>query len=239
MSATSTSSSKRIDHRFYFWAAVVATLVVFAGFARTFYLKGLFDTPTLSQLLMAHGVIMTLWFALFIVQIRLVAANRTDLHRRLGAVGAALVVLILAVGVATAIDAGRRGASPEPSVSPLVFMAVPLVQVVVFAVLVGIAIWYRRRSDIHKRLMLLATVSIVSPAIARLPFGFIQRAGLPAIIGLTLLGAILCVIVDTVRNRRLHPAFGWGAAFVIVSWPLRLLLAGTEAWTQFAAWLVA
>jgi hypothetical protein len=239
MSATSTSSSKSIDRRLYSWAAVAAALVVFGGFARSFYLKGMFGTPALSELLLWHGVIMTLWFALFIVQARLVATGRTDLHRRLGVVGAFLVVLILAVGVATAIDAGRRGASPAPDVSPLMFMAVPLVQVVVFAVLVGFALWYRRRSDIHKRLMLLATVSVVSPAIARLPLGFIQDGGLPVIIGLTLLGVILCVIVDTVKNRRLHPAFGWGGAFVVVSWPLRLMLAGTEAWTQFAAWLVA
>jgi len=239
MNATSTSSSKSIDRRFYTWAALVAAFVVLAGFAQTFYLKGMFSTPALSELLLVHGIVMTLWFALFIVQVRLVAAGRTDLHRRLGAVGAILVVLVLVVGVATAIDAARRGASPAPDVSPLMFMVVPLVQMAVFAVLVGVALWYRRRSDIHKRLMLLATVSVLTPAIARLPLGFIQDGGLPAFIGLTLLCVILCIIVDAVKNRRLHPAFGWGGAFVVVSWPLRLMLAGTAAWTQFATWLVA
>jgi len=238
MSATSTSSSKSIDRRFYTWAAIVATFVVLAGFARTFYLKGMFSTPVLSELLLVHGIIMTLWFTLFIVQVRLVAAGRTDLHRRLGVVGAILVVLILVVGVATGIDAARRGASPAPDVSPLMFMVIPLVDVVIFAVLVGVALWNRRRSDTHKRLMLLATVSILAPGFARLPLGFIQQGGLPVIIVLTLLSVIICVTVDTVRNRRLHPAFGWGGALVVASWPLRLMLAGTAAWTQFASRLV-
>lgn len=239
MNASSTSSSKSIDRRFYTWAAVVATIVVFAGFAQTFYLKGMFSTPVLSELLLVHGIVMTLWFTLFIVQIRLVAAGRTDLHRRLGVVGAMLVVLILVVGAATAIDAARRGASPAPDVSPLMFMVIPLVDVAIFAILVGVALWNRRRSDIHKRLMLLATVSILAPGFARIPLDFIKQGGLPVIIGLTLLSVIICVAVDAVRNRRLHPAFGWGGALVVASWPLRLMLAGTAAWTQFATWLVA
>ena len=239
MNATSTSSSKSIDRRFYTWAAVASALIVFAGFARTFYLKGMFSTPALSELLLVHGIVMTLWLALFIVQVRLVAAGRTDLHRRLGVVGAILVVLILVVGMATAIDAVRRGATPVPEVTPYMFMAIPFFDVAVFAALVGVALWYRRRSDIHKRLMLLATLSILAPGFARIPLDFIKQGGLPMIIVLTLLPVSICVAVDTVRNRRLHPAFGWGGALVVVSWPLRLMLAGTAAWTQFAAWFAA
>jgi len=236
MSATSTSRSKSID-RFYYWTAIFSTLVIIAGFAQTFYLKGLFSTPVLSNLLLTHGLVMTVWFALLITQTRLVAAGRTDLHRRLGVAGAIWAVVIMVVGVATAIDALRRGATPVPEVTPIMFMAIPFVEVTVFAALVGVALWYRRRSDFHKRLMLLATLSILSPGVARIPLEFIKQGGLPMIIGLTLLLLIVCVVVDTVRNRRLHPAFGWGGAFVVVSWPLRLLLARTEAWTQFAAWI--
>jgi hypothetical protein len=56
--------------------------------------------------------------------------------------------------------------------------------------------------------------------------------------GLTDLCVIAFVIVDTVRNRRLHPAFLWGTLFMVASHPLRLMLAGTDAWMRFAAWLV-
>jgi hypothetical protein len=239
MSANLTLGSKGFDRRFYSCVATLAALIVFAGFARTFYLKDMFGAPTLPGLLLAHGTVMTLWFVLFIVQLRLVAAGRTDLHRRLGVFGAILVVLILAVGVTTAVDAARRGVTPAPGVTPLMFMAIPLVDLVVFAILVGVALWNRRRSDIHKRLMLLATLSILTPGIARIPLAFTQQGGLPVFFGLTVLFVIICVVVDTVKNRRLHPAFGWGATLVVASVPLRLMLAGTAAWTQFATWLVS
>jgi len=238
MSVRSTSSRKRTDRHLYSWFAIVAPLIIFAGFARTFYLQGLSSAPALSTLLLVHGIIMSLWFGLFIVQVRLVAAGRTDLHQRLGVAGAILVVVMLALGTYTAIDAARRGASPDPNMSPLMFMAIPLADLLVFGILVGVALWNRRRSDIHKRLMLLATVSILTPGIARIPLGFIRQGGVPMFLGLTVLCAVICIAVDTAKRRRLHPAFAWGGAFFLASLPLRMLLAGTEAWTKFATWLV-
>lgn len=216
-----------------------AALIIFAGFAQTFYLKPFFGAPALSPLLWAHGLVMSLWFVLLLVQLRLVAHGRTDLHRRLGAFGALLFVLILVVGAATAIDAGRRGVSPAPGVTPLMFMAVPLVDLLVFGVLVGVALAKRQRSATHKRLMLLASLAILAPGIARLPIGAVAQGGLPVIFGLMLLIVVACVVIDTLRNRRLHPAFGWGGALVVLSVPGRIALAGTEGWQRFASWLVA
>jgi hypothetical protein len=143
------------------------------------------------------------------------------------------------VGVVAAIDAGRRGASPAPGVPPLMFMAIPLFDMPVFAVLVGVALWNRRRPDIHKRLMLLATLGLLTPGIARIPLAFIQQGGPPVFFGLALLIVLVCVAIDTARSRRLHPAFGWGAALIFSMVPLRVLIAGTPAWTKFASWLVA
>jgi hypothetical protein len=219
-------------------AAVLVAALVVAGFARTFYLKALFDTPPLSNLLVVHGTLMSLWIALLLAQIGLVAAGRRDVHRRLGVGGAVLAALIIAVNIGTALDAGRRGFTPTPQVTPLMFMAIPLADVFVFATLVGVALWFRRRTDVHKRLMVLATLSILSPAVARLPIDGLRAIGLPAVFGVMLACVAVVVLVDTLRHRRLHPAFGWGAAFVIAMVPLRIALAGTDAWTRFAASLV-
>ena len=145
---------------------------------------------------------------------------------------------ILVVGVATAIDAARRGASPAPGVTPLMFLAVPLADMLVFGVLVGSALWNRRHSATHKRLMVLASLAILAPGIARLPVDFIRQGGLPVIFGLTLLAVAACIVVDTVRNRRLHPAFGWGGGLVLASVPLRIAVAGSAGWNRFANWLV-
>jgi hypothetical protein len=225
------------EHRFYSLAAVVAILVVFAGFARTFYLKYAFGTPPLSLLLLVHGLVMTSWFLLFIAQTQLVAFGRTDLHRRLGVFGAVLALAILVLGPTVAVTAARLGHSPGPP--PLVFLVVPLVDMLVFALLVGSALWFRRsRSDIHKRLMLLSSVGLLTAAIARIPVDLIHDRGIVGYFSLTILGVIACAAYDTIHHRRLHPAFAWGGGLIILSWPLRLLLAGTPQWMQFATWLV-
>ena len=223
------------ERRFYRWVAIAIAAVVFAGFARTYYLKLAFGTPPLPALLQLHGLVMTLWFALFIVQTQLVAFGRTDLHRRLGAFGALLAAAVLVLGPTVAINAARLGHSPGPP--PLVFLAIPLVDMLVFATLVGCALWFRRRSDIHKRLMLLSCIGMMTAAIARIPLAVIHDRGIVGYFSLTILGVIACATYDTVRNHRLHPAFAWGGALVILSWPLRLLLAGTPQWMQFATWL--
>jgi hypothetical protein len=228
----------RSDRPLVVAAALAAAVIVFAGFARTFYLKGLFGTPPLSNLLFVHGVVMTLWIALVIGQVALVAGNRRDLHRRLGVAGGALAVLIIAIGATVALEAGRRGFTPTPQVTPLAFMAIPLADLVVFGTLVGAALWFRRRTDIHKRLMLLATLGVLTPAVARLPIDALRQIGLPAFFGVTIACVLAAVAVDTWRHRRLHPAFGWGAAFIVAMVPLRIAVAKSEPWTAVAGWLV-
>jgi hypothetical protein len=223
------------DRRLYTWAAIVAALVVFVGFARSYYLKGVFGAPALPSLVHVHGLVMTLWFLLFVVQARLVAARRVELHRRLGIAGAVLAALVVVVGVSTAIAAAARGASPGPP--PLVFLVVPLGDMLVFSILVGAALALRRRSDHHKRLMLLASVGMLTAAFARFPVGIISAGGLPAFFALNDLCVIGCAAYDSAKNRRLHPAFGWGVLLIIASQPARLILAGTPAWTTFASWL--
>ncbi|MCR4300149.1 MAG: hypothetical protein NUV51_00915 [Sulfuricaulis sp.] len=236
MDADSRTYRSAIDRRFFTWVAAAAALIVFIGFAQTYYLKGVFGTPALSSgLVHLHGVVMTLWFALFVVQVRLIAAHRADLHRRVGVFGALLAVLVLVVGVTTAIAAAKRGFTPGPP--PLEFLAIPLVEMLVFAVLVSLGLLFRRRSDIHKRLMLLACVGILAAAISRIPLGFIESGGPLVFFGLTDLCLLTCVVYDTVKNRRLHPTFGWGLLFIVASQASRLMLMGTAAWMQFAMWL--
>src|SRR6516225_5711861 len=111
MCATSTLSTKlnhvAIDRRLYGGVAIGLALIVLVGFAQTYYLKVLFGTPPLRLLLHVHGMVMTAWVVLFSVQVRLVAAHRTDLHRRLGVVGAVVAGMVLVVGVPVALSQGH------------------------------------------------------------------------------------------------------------------------------------
>src|SRR5450631_345149 len=113
------------DRRFFTGLAVAVALSVFAGFAPTYYLKGLYGTRALSPFLHFHGMLFTSWILLFVTQTTLVAAKRTDLHRRLGIVGALLAVAMLVVGTAVAVAAAKRGQVPGSAPS-LEELATPL-----------------------------------------------------------------------------------------------------------------
>lgn len=225
------------DHRLYTWFAIFMPLIVLLGFARTYYLKGVFSGPALPSLLVhLHGAVMTSWVILFITQVWLVASRRTKVHQRLGIIGALLALLIVIVGVTTALFAAARGSSPGPPA--LQFLVVPLGDMVLFTIFVGSALYFRRQLQIHKRLMLLGAFSLLTAAIARIPLNFILTGGPLAFFGLTDLFLIGFVLFDTVKNRKLHPVFLWGGLAFIALQPLRLLLAGTNTWIQFATWLV-
>jgi hypothetical protein len=220
--------------RFYVAMAVISALIVFVGFSRTFFLNSYFAKRDLTSLMVFHGIIFSSWLVLLITQTSLVAANRTDIHRRLGIVGAILAALMIVVGFTLAIHAAKYGFKTPGLPPPLIFLVVPFFDIFVFAVLVGAAFYYRGRPDAHKRLMLVATISILPPAFARMPFALPLS---PFLLGdVVLLG---CILWDVVTHRRLHPAYLWGGLIFILSFPLRLAIASTSVWLSFARWLTS
>jgi len=244
MASTPNLHRRISDRPLYLLAAIVIPLIVLAGFARTYYLKGFFATPPLPNLIVqVHGIVMTAWVVLFIVQVTLVARRKTKLHQRLGILGAVLAALVFIVGILTALYAAARFTSapnlvPAGAPPPLPFLVIPLGDMVAFAILISTALYYRKRLDIHKRLMLVAAINITVPAIARIPLSFIINGGPLVFFGVADFILLSFVAFDTIRHKRLHPAFLWGALFVILFQPLRIVLAGTHAWISFAAALV-
>ena len=237
--ASAARAGRRRERLFYTGMAVAAIVTVFAGFARTYYLRPYSDTQTLSPLLHLHGVVFTSWLVLLLAQTALVAANRTRLHRRLGVAGAALAALMVVVGCVTAVIRAKLIEVPPGAPNPLVFLTVPLGDMLVFAILVGAGFYFRRRTDAHKRLMLLATIAILPAATARLPFAFIQEVGPLAFFGLADLFIVVCLLYDLYARRRFHSATVWGGLLIIISHPLRLFVGGTRVWLSFAEWLTS
>lgn len=229
-------TSRRRERLFYVGISVVVAATVFAGFAPTYFLKSYFGSPPLTPLLHLHGLVFTSWIVLLLAQTTLVAANRTDLHRRLGILGGVIAVMLVVVGTLTAIIRAKQGAAPPGGPDALVFLAIPLFDMVVFSSLVAAGFYFRRQTDVHKRLMVLATISLLAAAIARLPFG-ILKAGPPAFFGLTDLFIVACVLYDLIARGRLHRTTVWGGLIIFLSQPLRLMIAGTSAWMAFATWL--
>lgn len=229
------ASAWKRDRLFYSGMAILSAITVFAGFAPTYFLRSFSTQPSLKPLVHLHGAIFTAWVVLFVVQASLVATRRVALHRRLGVLGGVIAVLMVVVGTLTAVTAARSGNAP-PGLPPLVFLVVPLGDLLVFATLVTSAILYRRKSEIHRRLMLLTMLALLTPAVARLPF----IPGNPlAFFGATDAFILVFLIYDWVTRGRVNRALATGAAFVIVSQPLRLVLGGTAAWMTFAKWVTS
>jgi hypothetical protein len=155
-------------------------------------------------------------------------------HRRLGVAGALLAAAMVVAGTSIAVATAARGSSP-PGMTPVTFLVIPLFDMVLFAGFVSAALAARRNKEAHKRLMLLAYVSIITAAIARLPG--VLPLGPPAFFGLSLLFVAAGAIYDFVSRRRVHKAYLWGAAIIVVSIPVRLAIANTSAWQAFAKML--
>ena len=219
--------------------AVVAFAIVFAGFARTFFLRFLFASPRMPVYLHLHGLLFSGWFVLFFIQTRLIASRRVDLHRRLGILGAGLAGLAVPVAIGVAIRAGRRvyetRSKPFSAEGPP--LALDFGACLAFTVFIGLALYFRRRRDIHQRLMLLGSSSILLPALGRIP-GLFSVGGLWGLVGFAEIVPMTFILFDTVRSRRLHAAFAWGGLGIVLSWPTFLLVGSTGFWLRFAEWLV-
>ena len=239
MNLNPTINDRSRERIFFTGMAAALVITVFAGFSRTFYLRPVFHPEPLLPLLILHGIVFSAWLALFVTQTTLVAAKRTRTHMRLGIAGGVLAASMVIIGVLTAL-VRAKSAPPVPGFSsPLVFLTIPLVDMLVFAILVSAAFYFRRRLDIHKRLMLVATIGILPAAIARLPFDFILRYGPIAFFGLADLFVIPCLIYDLIARGRPHRATVLAGALIVISQPLRLILGNTQAWISFATWLTS
>jgi hypothetical protein len=211
-------------------------LVIFVGFAPTYYLKGTFGTPVLSPLYHLHGLLFTCWMLLLVAQPALIAVRRTDVHRRVGAAGAMLAAAMTVAALAVTLDLGRRGAAP-PGVPPLAFLVVPFSGVIVFPALIGAALVWRRTPEIHKRLMLIGTLELVTAGLGRWPL--LASLGPLASFGLTDVFLLPLLVNDRVTRGRFHPATIWGGGFLIASQVLRIAISGTQTWLAFARWLIS
>jgi hypothetical protein len=227
--------ARKRERRFYLGMTVAIILTVFAGFAPTYYLKSYFDGPPLRSLVQLHGAMFTLWLLLFLVQTTLVAANRVRLHRRLGMAGGVVAVLMVGLGMATAISGAALGHSPPGSPPPLVFLVIPFTDMLVFSGLVGAGLSFRRRPDVHKRLMLLATIAMLPAAIGRLPLEVLHSP--TGYFGVADFFLVPCVLYDLVARGRPHRATVLGGLVIVASQPLRVVIGNTQTWSEFASWL--
>ena len=235
--STITTDRSQAERRFFTGTAFAILITVLLGFARSFFLRPLFPGhPSPSEpIFYLHGAVFTGWILLFVAQVSIVARGQVQLHKKIGLFGGALAVVMVVLGVMSALTAAGRAAGfvgiPVP---PLQFLAIPLFDMILFPAFVGLALVQRHNPQRHKRWMLLATLNLLAAAVARWPF--VNTLGPLAYFGITDLFIVALAVWDFRSRGRLHPVTLWGGLLLIISQPLRLVVSGTAGWLIFARW---
>jgi hypothetical protein len=206
------------DRRFfgYFVSALIITAIMFAGFAKNFYLRAWIGTRPITVMVHVHGLVMTAWILLFLTQTLLISKRRTDLHRKLGVAGAFLAIVVVALGIYTIANSIlRRHADADLQLFSLLFVAFDGLSLLLFGGLVLGALRLRNRPPVHKRLMLMALVSLLPPAFGRCVAYFTRVGVFEIVLGLMCATVLSCIVIDTVRHRRLHPTLIWSGVLVV------------------------
>lgn len=231
-----TPVSKREERLFFSSYAIALAIIIFAGFAPSFYLRGI--VPPYQRLaplrpdVILHGMLAGAFILLYPLQTWLIATSRRAWHIRLGNWGFVLGLLMLPLGYFVAANFYHFLANLPPSfgIRPALVVAFPLLDLVALATLLAVA--WRKRFDAqaHKRLMILIACGLADPAISRLPLG-----GEGLLTALTASTVLPLWVWDFARNRRTHWATLLGSGVLFVKLLSRPLVAPTDGWATLVA----
>jgi hypothetical protein len=241
---------------FFFVMAVWCCLTAFAGFTPTFWLPMTQGAFMARPLVTIHGLLFSSWMLFFVLQTWLVASGRTAYHRAAGLFGISLASVMTIFGIIAAIERARDAAGVGAPDAGLAFIIGPLWHITFFAVVVALAIINLRRLDWHRRLMLVATISMLDAPLARLYFYFVTfhrhmpvPVGLPphppVLRGITpweiaVDGYVLVAILYDWRTRgRPHPAYLLGGGAIVALELLEAPISHTLVWHGLAGWIVS
>jgi hypothetical protein len=166
---------------------------------------------------------------LLIAQVIFAARGHLTTHRKVGSIGIVYggVVLIMGLIVTFAAPVLHVRADEWSIDRAAAFIPVALGDMVLFGGFFGGAIAYRRRPEVHKRLIVLATVALAFAAAGRM-IAFIGF--LPALV-VWLSPLVAAMVYDRITRRRVHPAYWIGLASLLVFLP-RLAAGASETWMR-------
>jgi hypothetical protein len=248
--APTNRSSKPVVERWFYSAAILLLLALTVAGFQLFYFHGMAYpgrplTPPIRSLVITHGVAMTLWMLLMLTQPFLIVSGNRRVHMALGKVAAAIAACLVVLGLKLGI-ASCKVSPPDLMHGPLTpkqFMAVPVGDIVLFALFVAAGVWWRKRPDIHKPMMFLASLAAVGAAIARIDFfnhlydGTVWQKIFGDLFFTLVVGAFFVTakcIVFRKFDRWLAAGYG-----VMVIWCLMIAQgATTPAWDKIAGFLL-
>jgi hypothetical protein len=231
-------NSRRFEDLFFAGMAAVILVSVFVGFAKSYYLAGVFKAPLPNLLVHIHGAVFSSWILLLITQISLVSAGRVDVHRRLGLLGFGLACLMVVLGLLVATDSmARHYKAGEQGIEGRAFYAIPISGMLMFSTLIFCAFRNRFNPVVHKRLILIATFAILDAAFDRWPISapWWDFRITPLLCCYPLL--LLLMGYDWWSTGKVQRVTLWASAFLVVVQTGRIFIGHTATWQSFAAWV--
>ena len=226
----------RHDRLFYLGFAVVAWAVVIIGFGPGLLdrLQGRLPPPPL--ILHAHAAAFAGWLALFTTQTLVIKAHRIELHKKLGLIGAALAVVMVYLGIATALAVHRERFEAGHG-ERISFLIVQIMGMAIFATCVTLALVLRKNPSAHKRLMVLATIELLGAGFGRSLERILMKQFGSGLIGFPLAlfaggyGLILlAMLYDFGTRRRIHPVYLVGLPAMMAAHLLMSVIFHHPAW---------
>jgi hypothetical protein len=217
-----------LDKYFYFGMSLLVAAVVVYGFSHTIDQNLLHAVPPPPWILWVHGTLFSSWLVFFILQSALVRTHNVKVHRTLGWFGAGMGTLITVVGVSTAIVMDRFYFLQFHPPGVKVFFAIQLLDMVSFTSVFWLAVYWRKKPELHRRLILVATCVLTAAAFGRFPHVGARWAYF-GVDGLILLG----VVRDLIVNRKVHVVYQYALPALIVWQTFMVAL-----WLQHPVWWV-
>ena len=242
--ADATSSARY----FYFHMALACAAVAFLGFVPTYFAPLASGSFAGTPVIHVHGVLFFTWSVFFVFQAWLAASGKIVRHRSVGLIGVSLATAMTIFGFLVAVGSMKRSAAVGQTDAGIAFSIVPLSGILFFAVVFALGVAMVRRPETHKRLMLLAGISVLDAAVARWFLTFLAPAGPPGPppVAVTIppaFVAYLLLVVAMVRDWRTrgrpHAVYVIGGLMLIAVKLLNLPISTTHAWHSFAGGLLA
>jgi hypothetical protein len=215
-----------VDRYFYFFLSLVVAGIVVAGFSRTVDRFLIHAAPPRPVLLWIHGAAFSGWVVFFILQSALVRVRKVSLHRTLGWFGAVLGAMMVTLGSVIAVVMGRFDALQLHQGDPA-FLSVPFFDMAAFGTLLGLAIVWRTKPELHRRFLVLATCGLLDAAFARFDYVFNHSIFFVCVDVVMLLGVARDLLVD----RRVDKVYLYGIPALVIGQNVAIYLwRGAPGW---------
>lgn len=204
---------RALERYFYFSMSLLIAAIIVYGFHFTIDKNLIHPDPPRPLLLYFHAAVFSFWVLFFIFQSSLVRTGNVRVHRLMGWFGLALGIGIIVLGVSTSLTMARFDMVQLHSINARWRMIIPLFDMVCFTPVFLLAIYWRRKPQLHRRLIFIATCGLTAAAWGRFPEFILPHYMLYAGVDLLIL---LGLARDLIVDRRIHTVYKYVLPFFIV-----------------------